>query len=225
MDALMAKKMEEYISRDVVKSLSKSNVCEQCQTELVDTGGYIGCPDCGIVHSIDLIPEPGIKEKLSPQGRYVDKNNKVRYFKDFLYKIQGMGGESECVTSFVRDMRNIYKGTVTVSDIRAFAKRRDYAQNILHYLPDIFYVINNIKPMELPSGAMKSMLNKFVKVVVYEKEKKIKLPFKKKYFARMFIMDLGRPYLQLLMFCDQKKSGNMSDMTKYHKCYKELFQR
>lgn len=202
------------------KKPSRIKECVECGGELICQDGMLGCEDCGTIHGTEFVREYAIEHS---KGSNVGQKSKVKYFEEFLYKIQGMGSDIDTVQDFVNDMKKHFKNDVTPQHIRTFLRKRKYPANLSCHLPDIYYAMNHVKPTTLPTGIITKFTERYMQVVEYEKAKNIKLPFKKKYFARRFIADLGSRYRALLLFCGEKKTGKISDMIKYHKCYDELF--
>ena len=110
---------------------------------------------------------------------------------------------------------------ITKEEIKYKLRMNDYSLQLLRYLPDIFYYVSNKKPIEIEQYETQKIIEKYSRVLNYERKNNLKLPSSKQYFTYQFIRELPSKYHELLIFLPSQ----YRNIEKYEKCYYELFKK
>lgn len=196
-------------------ALQDEKPCD-CNTDLVIHNYYTVCPSCGTIHETDISQDFG----FVPQKRKFHYS-KVNYFHKYIMCLQGMSAFNpkthglDISQFFPRKNPNITK-----KEIRAVLKEQKCSQKYLRYLPEIYYIITGYQPIRLRNSDVQDMVDKYKRVVEYERTNNIRLPSAKRYFAKRFLQELGRPYSCLAFFIEPFRHV---DKSIYKECYDTLF--
>ena len=97
---------------------------------------------------------------------------------------------------------------ITKEEIREKLLRNGLSKPLLRHVPDIYYIFTEEKPIILTQKQTFDIIDKYKKVVMYERKQKIKLSSSKKYFLQKFILKLDIKYHKILYFHTRKFQKN-----------------
>lgn len=187
-----------------------------CGVDLIIQDYYSVCPECGTVHDANIQQDYG----FVPQKRKF-YYNKVSYFGKYLMTLQGMSAFNHQTHGV--QIKKLFPETnpdITKKEIRHTLKVNNCSQKYLRYLPQIYYYVSGREPIVLRVRDVNEMVDKYRRVIDYSKRNNISLPSAKRYFAKKFLKELGKPYVNLCFFIEPFKHV---DVSKYDEVFDELF--
>jgi hypothetical protein len=212
----LMKSIVNDLEKDKVKKNRDSccdnpNIVSYCEIDV--------CSECG---TIAKYYEQSITEYVHTIRDKKNNYTKMNYFSSFLNLIQckraiSIQNLDKLVALFV-DIKNYY----SVLYIKLVLLRNHIKHSNFSYVPEIYYRLNNTQPIILCEETRQKIVNKYIFVLRYMKQKKIKIASSKRYFLFRFIQDCTKKDEKpILKFVDNIKCESIRE--RYDKLYDDIF--
>ena len=111
-------------------------------------------------------------------------------------KIQGLTYIKRHHEELIVSLFKHVKKPILPIDIRSVLRRNGLTQKYFRYVPEIYYLLNELQPVCLTQQQSLKMHDLYKKITNYEKYQRVKLPSSKRYFIHYY---LGKSYYDVFL--------------------------
>jgi len=160
------------------------NVVKHAKIPFENVHGEIVCKKCGNLNGFLTL-----EERIENNVSYINMYKKETYFYMFLRKIQGLTALRKQHQEHIKELFQNHKKPVTTGTIRKTLTKNKLIQKYFRYVPEIWYLLNDERPMLIKPHIENTMISIYREIVNYEKKNKLNLRSSKRHFIHYCLKD------------------------------------